>query len=100
MEILVLDEADKMMDMGFMPQLNQILEVIPTKRQNILFSATFHSSVEKLSEDFLEFPVKIEIDTNFKPAKNIEQRLYNVPNFGTKSNKSSKIKNKIFEMPI
>jgi ATP-dependent RNA helicase RhlE len=83
-EILVLDEADKMMDMGFMPQLNQILEVIPTKRQNILFSATFHSSVEKLSEDFLEFPVKIEIDTNFKPAKNIEQRLYNVPNFGTK----------------
>ena len=65
-EILVLDEADKMMDMGFMPQLNQILEVIPTKRQNILFSATFHSSVEKLSEDFLEFPVKIEIDKNAK----------------------------------
>lgn len=83
-EILVLDEADKMMDMGFMSQLNQILEIIPRKRQNILFTATFHANVEKLTEDFLEFPVKIEIESNFKPAKNIEQRLYKVPNFGTK----------------
>jgi ATP-dependent RNA helicase RhlE len=67
-----------------MPQLNQILEIIPRKRQNILFTATFHANVEKLTEDFLEFPVKIEIESNFKPAKNIEQRLYKVPNFGTK----------------
>lgn len=84
--IMVLDEADKMMDMGFMPQLNQILEVVPKKKQNLLFSATFHKSVEKLSDDFLDFPVKIEIEQEFKTVDTIEQFLYPVPNFKTKCN--------------
>lgn len=52
---LVLDEADKMMDMGFMPQLRKIFEVIPPKRQNILFSATFPQKVERLAQEFLDF---------------------------------------------
>ena len=85
-QVMVLDEADKMMDMGFMPQLNDILEVVPKKRQNLLFSATFHEKVEKLSEDFLEFPVKIEIDQEIKTVDTVEQFLFPVPNFKTKCN--------------
>lgn len=83
---MVLDEADKMMDMGFMPQLNQILEIVPRKKQNLLFSATFHKNVEKLSEDFLDFPVKIEVKHEFKTVDTVEQFLYLVPNYGTKCN--------------
>jgi ATP-dependent RNA helicase RhlE len=83
---MVLDEADKMMDMGFMPQLNKILEVVPKKKQNLLFSATFHKNIEKLSEDFLEFPVKIEVKHEFKTVDTVDQYLYKLPNYGTKCN--------------
>ncbi len=83
---LVLDEADRMMDMGFMHQLRKIFEVIPSKRQNLLFSATFPAKVEKLSQDFLEFPVRIEITPQATPSKQVEQELYHVPNLRTKIN--------------
>ena len=83
---LVLDEADRMMDMGFMHQLRKIFEVIPSKRQNLLFSATFPAKVEKLSHDFLEFPVRIEITPQATPSKQVEQELYYVPNLRTKIN--------------
>lgn len=83
---MVLDEADKMMDMGFMPQIRQILEVIPTKRQNLLFSATMHPKVVELSHEFLEFPERVEISPQATPAALVEQRLYEVPNFRTKVN--------------
>ncbi len=83
---LILDEADKMMDMGFMPQIRNILEIIPTKRQNMLFSATMHDKVVILTEEFLEFPERVEVAPQATVAETIDQVLYQVPNFKTKLN--------------
>jgi ATP-dependent RNA helicase RhlE len=85
-KIMVLDEADRMMDMGFMRQIRKILEVIPNKRQNLLFSATFSERIEKLSAEFLEFPIKIEVTPQATAATQVEQELYHVPNLKTKIN--------------
>ncbi|BDC98281.1 DEAD/DEAH box helicase [Persicobacter psychrovividus] len=81
---MIMDEADKMMDMGFMPQIRKILEIIPRKRQNLLFSATFPDKVEELTHDFLEFPERVEIAPQATTVDTVEQIAYNVPNFRTK----------------
>lgn len=83
---LILDEADRMMDMGFMPQLRKVFEVIPSKRQNLLFSATFPEKVERLSQEFLEFPIRIEVTPQATPARQVAQEVYHVPNLRTKIN--------------
>lgn len=86
LNVMILDEADKMMDMGFMPQIRKLLEIIPRKRQNMLFSATFSDKVEKLSFEFLEFPTRIEVTPQATTAEMVTQSLYELPNFRTKIN--------------
>ncbi|HEY0177831.1 MAG TPA: DEAD/DEAH box helicase [Pedobacter sp.] len=86
LKFLVLDEADKMMDMGFIGSIHRILEVVPRKRQNLLFSATMSELVHKIAGDFLKNPTIIEVGEQATPAQTVTQVLYEVPNFKTKIN--------------
>ncbi len=86
LQFLVMDEADKMMDMGFIGSIHRILEVVPRKRQNLLFSATMSALVEKISGDFLKFPLRVEVAPQATPAHTVSQILYPVPNLKTKLN--------------
>src|SRR5690606_32845267 len=86
LKFLVMDEADKMMDMGFIGKIHRILEVVPRKRQNLLFSATMSELVRKIAGDFLAFPTVIEVTEQATPAQTVTQQLYRVPNLKTKIN--------------
>ena len=86
LKFLVMDEADKMMDMGFIGSIHRILEVVPRKRQNLLFSATMSELVHKISGDFLKHPTIIEAAEQATPAATVNQALYKVPNLKTKLN--------------
>lgn len=83
---LVIDEMDEIMNLGFRTQLNNILDLLPQKRQNLLFSATITEEVEQLLEVYFNNPVKIEAAPMGTPLENITQICYEVPNFNTKVN--------------
>ena len=93
LKTFVLDEADKMMAMGFVPQIKEILEKIPRKRQNLLFSATFPEKVQYFADEFLEFPQKIEVTPQSTPAETIDHYFYKTPNIKTKINLLSSLLN-------
>ncbi len=75
-QMLILDEADRMLDMGFMPDLKRILALLPKQRQNLMFSATFSNEIKKLSEAFLSNPTLIEVARSNATAENVTQKVY------------------------
>lgn len=83
---LVIDEVDVMLDLGFRFQLTNIFDLLPERRQNIMFSATMTDEIDVLIDDFFTAPEKISIAVSGTPLNNIAQYCYQVPNFYTKVN--------------
>jgi len=77
-EYVVLDEADRMLDIGFLPDLQRILSYLPKQRQTLLFSATFSPEIRKLAQSYLQDPITVEVARANATATNVEQRFYSV----------------------
>lgn len=83
---LVIDEVDEMLNLGFRPQLIKILDILPERRQNLMFSATLNEDVEMMIDTYFKKPEYIELISRGTPLEKIIQQAYNVPNFYTKVN--------------
>lgn len=83
---VIIDEVDEMFSLGFRPQLERVFDLLPPKRQTLMFSATYSEEVDSMIQTFFRMPVRIEAAPSGSPLTNINQLAYQVPNYHTKLN--------------